>query len=356
METMSGRMRVESALRGEISDTVPVALHNFLFAAHYAGHDLVDGLRSGELMAEAQLKVWRDFGHDCLLLENGVAAMAEALGCGVRYQTDVPPHVHEPVLADMTRIDELEVPDPETTYPLTENLKCTRLVAEEAGEEAFIMGRSDQGPMALAAALCGPEQFLLSLFYPENLPLILRILDFCTECNIAYGQAQARAGAHGSCIGGYGTALISPQLYHDIEQPREQRWCQAMQAAGLRSFVHICDNTKMILPEMHATTADGLELDPGTPLQTVRDSLEAGGTAAILGMVDNVTILPRGSAEEVAENTQAAVEMLGPTGRLIVGPGCALAVETPPDNVAALVDTARRYGRYRSDGSLAGAN
>ncbi len=45
-----------------------------------------------------------------------------------------------------------------------------------------------------------------------------------------------------------------------------------------------------------------------------------------------------------------AVEVLAPGGGLILGPGCALAATTPPENIDKLVTCARVYGRYSSCG------
>jgi uroporphyrinogen-III decarboxylase len=46
------------------------------------------------------------------------------------------------------------------------------------------------------------------------------------------------------------------------------------------------------------------------------------------------------------------VEILGPGGELILGPGCALGSDTPNDNIHALVEAAKKYGCYNRDGSL----
>ena len=47
-----------------------------------------------------------------------------------------------------------------------------------------------------------------------------------------------------------------------------------------------------------------------------------------------------------------AIEILGPGGELILGPGCALGSDTPADNIHALVEAAKKYGVYNPDGSL----
>ena len=47
--------------------------------------------RDGELLAEAMLTAWREFGHDMILLENGTACNAEACGAQVHYRDDTAP-------------------------------------------------------------------------------------------------------------------------------------------------------------------------------------------------------------------------------------------------------------------------
>ena len=49
-------------------------------------------------MAEGHLAAWREFGHDVVLIENGTAALAEALGCEVEYLEDSAPVCHGPAI------------------------------------------------------------------------------------------------------------------------------------------------------------------------------------------------------------------------------------------------------------------
>jgi hypothetical protein len=92
----------------------------------------------------------------------------EAMGCGVLYQSGIAPHVDHPIVTSLADIDRLHVPDPETTFPLNEVLKATRMIVAETAGRVFINGRADQGPVALALALCGPERFLTWVGEPEN--------------------------------------------------------------------------------------------------------------------------------------------------------------------------------------------
>src|SRR5690349_12252462 len=101
MKTMTSLERTLAVLDHKIPDRVPVALHNFLMATRMTGNDFGAVLRSGELLAEAQLAAWREFGHDVIMHENGVCAEAEALGCEIDYPSNSAAHVKEPVLKSL---------------------------------------------------------------------------------------------------------------------------------------------------------------------------------------------------------------------------------------------------------------
>lgn len=347
---MTSLERVLTVLDHKVPDRLPVGLHNFLMACHMVKADLREILKDGEALAEAQLYAWREFGHDAIMHENGVCAEAEAMGCGVYYQPDIPPHIEERMIESIEDIDKLTIPDPETTFPLNEMLKATRILVRETNGKVFVMGRADQGAMALALALCGPEKFLVWTLEEEYRPQILKLLDICTQMNIAYGQAQRRAGAHGSSIGSVGTSLISPQMYDDLQYDGDKRFCTAMRDVGCRSFVHSCGNETHLLDSLIATGADSLELDPLTDPRTCKKAIH--GRMCVLGMLDAAHILWRGTPDEVRKHTIDIMRVMAPGGDFILGPGCALPPDVPIETMHIVMDCARRYGRYAPDGSL----
>src|ERR1039457_3905514 len=107
MECMTSLERTMAVLDHTIPDRVPVALHNFLMAARMMRADFGEVMRSGEMLAEAQLAAWREFGHDVIMHENGVCAEAEALGCEILYQPDSAPHVMETVVKSLDDVAKL---------------------------------------------------------------------------------------------------------------------------------------------------------------------------------------------------------------------------------------------------------
>ena len=68
---MNSIERVAAAIELRTPDRVPVDLHNFLPAAQALGRPFTETFRDGELLAQAMLDAWREYGHDMILLENG---------------------------------------------------------------------------------------------------------------------------------------------------------------------------------------------------------------------------------------------------------------------------------------------
>ena len=345
--------RVMTVVSGGIPDRVPTDLHNFLPAAKVAGMRLSECLRNGELMAESQILAWRRFGHDMLLVENGTAALAEAMGCGVIYPDDTAPLAVEPALRDLQDVDGLRPPDPERDFPLTEVLKAVTILRRELGDRVFVMGRADQGPMSLAAMLRGHSRFFLDIADEANASLIGRLMDVCAEAGLRYARALQAAGAHGTSLGELGSDTISPAMYRRFTVPRLRMFYGRLKEARFPASLHQCGNTASVLGDMVTCGAAILELDPSTDLRTAKQATR--GRAAVLGMVDPANVLERGTPETVTAKSREAIEVLAPGGGFILGPGCALTPETPENNVMALLESAEKYGRYNPDGSLARA-
>jgi uroporphyrinogen decarboxylase len=349
---MNSFERIQTVLSGRIPDRVPVALHNYLMACQMAGGRFDQILRDGQALADAHLAAWRLFGHDLIMLENGVCAEAEAMGCTIRYSPDLPPHVEIPAIQKLEDIDRLTVPDPEKTFPLNELLKATRILIRETGGRVFINGRSDQGPVALACALCGPERFITLMMEPQHKSWVNRLLDLCSQMNVALGAAQRRAGAHSSTIGIAGASFISPALFREFEFPRIRIFCESLRREKCYSFIHACGNETAMLNEFIQTGADCLELDPRTDPAVCKQ--KTAGRPAVLGMLDPAAILRFGSLDQIRQHTEEILAVMGPHGGWLAGPGCALPADTPVENIQIMMDVLRQKGVYASNGTLSG--
>ncbi|MCJ7716073.1 MAG: uroporphyrinogen decarboxylase family protein, partial [Anaerolineales bacterium] len=253
VEEYNSRERTLRTIAFKPIDRVPVDLHNFMLTPRFMGAtDFKDFYRDGEAMAEGQIKAWQRFGHDVLLVENGTAALAEACGVQVDYQEDSAPVASQPAISSLDEIDKLEIPDPYKDPLLSELLKSTRLVVEEIGDKAFIMGRADQGPFSLACEIRGMSEFLLDLAMGEELDKVHQLLEFCTQVSERYALAQIEQGAHATSFGDSpsGPDLISPTYYREFAYPYMEKLAQRLKKKGVILAYHICGNATPIIEDM----------------------------------------------------------------------------------------------------------
>jgi len=325
-------------------DRVPVDLHNFMLTPKYMGvTDFADFYRDGEAMAEGQVKAWKRFGHDVLLVENGTAALAEACGVQVIYQEDSAPVASQPAISNLNEVDKLIMPDPYKDPLLSELLKSTKLVVDEIGDQAFVIGRGDQGPFSLACEIRGMSEFLLDLAMGEELDKVHQLLEFCLDVSERYCLAQIEQGAHATSIGDSpsGPDVISPEYYREFAYPYVEKLAQRLKKRDIILAYHICGNATPIISDMVRSGADIIEIDQKSDQVAVKTV--AMGKAALLGPVDPSGIMANGTPKLVEEKCFEALDNLSSGSGFILGPGCALPPTTPDENIDAMIESAKKY-------------
>ena len=291
---------------------------------------------------------WKKYRHDVLIIENGTAALAEACGVQVQYQSESAPVAKEPAIQSLDEVDQLKIPDPYQDPLLSELLKATRIVVEEIGDQAFIIGRGDQGPFSLACEIRGMSQFLLDIALNEKPDQIHQLLDFCRQVCTRYAIAQIEQGAHATSIGDSpsGPDVISPKYYRQFAYPHVQKLVSDLKAQNIILAYHICGNSTPIINQMVASGAAILEIDQKADLRTCKSA--AAGTATLLGPIDPSGVMAKADPQVVAEKCREALEIMGSDGGFILGPGCALPASTPDENIHAMIEVAHEFGSNAS--------
>lgn len=345
MNAMTSIERVRAAIELRQPDRVPVDLHNFQPAAYATGLPMSQVFRDGELLAEAMLKAWREFGHDMILLENGTACSAQACGLEVVYRDDTAPVAEKPLINSLEEVANLKVPDPYTTFPMCEILKATRILAKELGNRVWICARADQGPMDLAAQIRGVDTLMMDIALGEEEELIHALLDFARRVGTRYALALIECGGHSTSIGEpiAGPDLMSPQHYRQYPWRHEKRMVEELKAHGVILHNHICGNTGLITEDFIATGAQVLEVDHKTERKKIKDA--ARHKTCLLGNIDT-GLMAFGKPDDIDAACKELMEIWKPDSGFILGPGCALGPQVPHENIHALVEAAKRYGAY----------
>jgi MtaA/CmuA family methyltransferase len=173
----------------------------------------------------------------------------------------------------------------------------------------------------------------------DDQPLVLALMDRCAEYTVAYAQAMAAAGADMLSGGDSPAGLMGPRLYREIALPYERQVIARIKASTDKPVsLHICGDATPILGDMAATGADVLELDHQVDLARALPLI--GPDIAIWGNLDPVRVLARGTPEQVRQATRDVLETVRAANhrRFVVSSGCTLAVETPPDNLRAMLE------------------
>jgi uroporphyrinogen decarboxylase len=341
---MNSKQLVSAALRGQPVPRVPVGPLAVHYCAALAGYTIRQYTTDARIMAECVIRYYERFKPDAIWLSADTWVSAEAMGAKVGATSDDQPFgaLGGPLVRTAADIDRIPAPDvgSQGRYPLM--LEALDIIVEALGKEVFIVACFDQYPFSLAAALMDINEIMLLLY--DDPPFVQALLDRCAEYSLAYGIALAAAGADMLSGGDSPAGLVGPALYEETVLPAERLLLEKLKpAAGIPVSLHICGNSTPILPLMVTSGADVLELDHAVDLSAACRLV--GPQTAIWGNLDPVSVMSRGTPQQVASAASRALAAARETGhaRFVLSSGCTLAVETPAENVAALIDHDRRW-------------
>ena len=147
-----------------------------------------------------------------------------------------------------------------------------------------------------------------------------------------------------SCI-----SLLSPALWRRWDKPVIRAVADVAHEEGRLLHIHVHGKCREVLADLAECGADCIcpfERPPGgdiTDVGEVRQIL--GARVTMNGNIHTVETLIRGSADDVRREVEELFAHWGPDHRrLIVGTGDQVGGETPEENIAMLIETARRCG------------
>jgi uroporphyrinogen-III decarboxylase len=121
-------------------------------------------------------------------------------------------------------------------------------------------------------------------------------------------------------------------MYREFALPYERRIFSAIRGAGALCRLHICGDTRRLLPVMADSGADIIDVDWMVDLEKAAREFEPRGVA-VCGNFDPVRILLRGSPDDVEAAVARTLWDGGP--RLISAAGCEVPDGTPQANLRA---------------------
>jgi uroporphyrinogen decarboxylase len=120
--------------------------------------------------------------------------------------------------------------------------------------------------------------------------------------------------------------------------PSTKRVVAAAREMGLQPMLHVCGDTTHILDDVKEIAPAAFTFDYAADVALVKEAL--GDSVCLLGNVDPSDTLLMGTVDKVRRETQDCIEKGWQGGGYAVAAGCDLGVETPIENVKAMLDTA----------------
>jgi MtaA/CmuA family methyltransferase len=321
--------------------TGPLAVH---FCAGQAGASLREYTSSARVLADCVLRYYEQFHPDAVWISADTWVNAQAMGKAVAFPGPGQPlaGTPEPLVRTAADIARIPPPDPgkQGRWPLM--LEAAGRVVEALGKEVFVVACFDLYPFSLACALMGMERLMLALY--DDRGLVEAVLDRCGEYTLAYAKALAALGADMLSGGDSPAGLIGPRLYREVALPAERRVIAGLKSPAMPPVsLHICGNATPILADMAGSGADVLELDQQVDMAVACRVVPA--TTALWGNLDPVGVLARGTCQQVCAATDRVLRTVAASGRrrFVLSSGCTLAVDTPPANLAAMIERAGQW-------------
>ncbi len=291
-------------------------------------------------MADLALAASKFTGLESVRVPFEMAVDASAFGVkvsdrGLRRQ----PMVLERRIRTPEEFAEVSVPDPRKDGMVPLVLDAINELKRRAPSLPIICGI--MAPHMLAFELLG-EQEAMSMMVKDP-SLLKATLHKAKKFSIEYASAAFDAGAD---VIAFVDPLasgdfLSYQQYQEFAFPFHRKICDETEKLGIPVILHICGNTTKILPLIAQSGADGISIDSNVDILFAKGLLT--GRSAVIGNVSTSDILLHGTEDKVRACTAECIA----EGVDAVAPGCGLVLQTPLNNLKAMVDTTLRLGGGR---------
>jgi uroporphyrinogen decarboxylase len=334
--------RVLCYLKGEKPQRVacfPLILNH---AARVLGVPIGKYNRDGKTMGKAHVAAFRRYGNDLVLIFSTTSTLAEAMGTKMKFLDEDAPQISEPFIKERSDLNKLRIPDFTKDGRLPVYMEATEIAVEEIGKEVCV-STVFGGPLTTAAALYPADQLTRDLI--KNKVWVHELMEICTQAGMKFVDEILKRNALPIIVEPIGSAsLISPIHFKEFVTPYLRRLSDHVHktGGGLPAVLHICGKTTSNWKAMLEAEFDIWSLD-NVDLGQAKASV--GHRVVLVGNV-NPANMYKNTPEEVDAEAKTICESMGDMKGFILGSGCEVPINTPPENIDTLIYAARKYGRF----------
>ncbi len=151
--------------------------------------------------------------------------------------------------------------------------------------------------------------------------------------------------------GDSGTLIFqTPAIFRELALPILKRVTELAYNLGIPTHLHSCgpeaELVKIAAEETKLSIIDPLEIRPMGNCDIAQLKNEYGDRLILKGNLHTTDVMLFGSVNDVIAASKRAIDDAARGGRFILSTGDQCGRDTPDDNIHAMVNTARTYGRY----------
>ena len=294
-------------------------------------------MKTPEIACEITLQPVNRFDFDAAIIFSDILTIPDAMGLGLHFVEGEGPQFSHP-LTDETAVRKLRPPSPEALDYVAAACALTR---KSLPPQTPLIGFCGS-PYTLACYMVdgGGGHFWRTRRMRHARPDLLQtILDINTQAATNLLCAQVAAGAQVAMIFDSWGGLLSGVDYEDFSLAHIRRVVAAVKSRTAAPVIVFGRNCGLRLTDIAACGCDAVGVDWQMPLAAAR-RMTAGRTA-VQGNIDPAALLEE--PRHAAAATEKALAEFGDGAGHIFNLGHGVDKNTPPENVAALVETVRNY-------------
>lgn len=343
-DEMTPKERMEAMLSRNSFDRVPCNISIGDHAATLIGAKVSELHLFADKFVEGQIASNEKYGIESSWVGPGLGGIAESLGSKLAFPDHGAPYVSEFAIKNDEDLEKLSIPNPKNAGRFPFVLESAEKIADIFGKEIPITIEIP-GPFTSAGNLRGIEKLLRdSRKKPEYVHKILRLV---TDTTIAFIKEAAKIDVNiGIADPSSSGTLISKNMFEQFALPYLIEIVDMIKLLGKDSpYLHICGNTKRILNLMADTGVGALSIDDAVDLEEAKNLV--GKRVVLIGNVKPTETMYLGAPKDVEKDAKECLKKAYDTPKgYVLALGCGFPIDTPPENIIALRDTARKYGKY----------
>jgi len=262
--------------------------------------------------------------------------------------------VEYPIPATLEALETYRWPEPDPVEVVATLRERAKWLHENTGFALVGSGVIGGGIFEQGCRTVGLETFMEAMILDR--PFAERLMDGITDIYIeSVNRYLDQVGAYIDVFTFWDDVcaqdgwMISPNLYVTLVKPRQRRLFEAIKKkTDAKLFYHGCGAVFDLVPHLIEIGVDILN-----PVQVSARGMDSRRLKATYGNdvvfwgggVDTQRVLPFGTVEEVRDEVKRRIDDFAPGGGFIYATVHNIQAFVPPENITAVYDTVREYGR-----------